>query len=236
MRASAALSLLLALGVFGAAGACKPPPPPPAKSRPEAPPAAEALKAGKAETLRGLKNAHSFSALEEDEERGLALFTEAGKVLRHARCVNCHPSGERPMQQDQSRPHEPPVVRGEDGHGAPGLRCSTCHASENVEIVGASIPGHHDWHLAPASMAWAGVSLPAICEQIKDPERNGDKTLEEIVHHFAEDSLVGWGWRPGRGREPPPGSQEVLAGLIRAWVDAGAPCPKAAATQAALDR
>jgi hypothetical protein len=32
-----------------------------------------------------------------------------------------------------------------------------------------------------------------ICEQIKDPKRNGGKSLEEFVHHMAEDSLVGWG-------------------------------------------
>ena len=46
-------------------------------------------------------------------------------------------------------------------------------------------------------MAWVGKSLGEICEQIKDPERNGGKSMEELVHHMAEDSLVGWGWHPG---------------------------------------
>ena len=48
-------------------------------------------------------------------------------------------------------------------------------------------------------MAWVGKSLGEICEQIKDPARNGGKSMEELIHHMAEDSLVGWGWHPGVG-------------------------------------
>ena len=69
-----------------------------------------------------------------------------------------------------------------------------------------SIPGNPAWHLAPIEMAWEGKSLGHICEQIKDPERNGGKTMDEIVEHMAHDSLVGWGWNPGAGREPVPGT------------------------------
>jgi hypothetical protein len=75
-------------------------------------------------------------------------------------------------------------------------------------------------------MAWEGKSLGEICTQIKDPERNGGKTLDEIVHHLAEDSLVGWGWRPGTGRTPAPGTQEEFGALIKAWVESGATCPE----------
>lgn len=38
-----------------------------------------------------------------------------------------------------------------------------------------------------------GKSLGEICEQIKDPKRNGGKSMDELVHHMAEDLLVGWG-------------------------------------------
>lgn len=180
-----------------------------------------------AETVQGLKNAASFAGIEDDRVRAQASFTEAGNVLLHARCVNCHPVTERPLQGDARRPHMPPVVRGEDGHGAVGMKCSTCHMAQNAALVGGgSIPGHGEWHLAPASMAWEGRSLSEICEQIKDPERNGGKSLEEIVHHMSEDALVGWAWNPGPGRETPPGNQEVLGGLIRLWVEAGAHCPE----------
>jgi hypothetical protein len=95
----------------------------------------------------------------------------------------------------------------------------------NVDLIDRSVPGSPAWHLAPASMAWAGQSLTAICEQLKDPTRNGERDLAAIVTHSAEDPLVGWGWNPGAGRTSPPGDQQTFGDLIRAWVDAGAHCP-----------
>jgi hypothetical protein len=74
-------------------------------------------------------------------------------------------------------------------------------------------------------MAWQGKTLGEICEQIKDPKQNGGKTLEDLVHHMGEDSLVGWGWNPGAGREPAPGTQKELGNLVEAWVNSGAACP-----------
>ncbi len=64
------------------------------------------------------------------------------------------------------------------------------------------MPGHKDWHLAQASMAWQGRSLGQICAQIKDPKRNGGKDMAALIHHMAENSLVGWGWSPGAGADP----------------------------------
>jgi hypothetical protein len=137
--------------------------------------------------------------------------------------MNCHPRGDRPTQGDDSHPHQPLVVRGDFGLGAPGMRCATCHGPANFDPGG--VPGHPLWHVAPIEMAWQGKSLAEICAQIKDPERNGGKTLEQLVHHMAEDSLVGWGWHPGAGREPVPGTQKDFGILIKAWVDSGAACP-----------
>ncbi len=51
-------------------------------------------------------------------------------------------------------------------------------------------------------------------------------TLAELQHHMAEDSLVGWGWHPGEGRTPVPGTQEVFGQLTQAWIDTGAACPQ----------
>jgi hypothetical protein len=42
---------------------------------------------------------------------------------------------------------------------------------------------------------------------------------------MAEDPLVAWGWTPGAGREPAPGTQEVFGRLIAEWVATGAACP-----------
>ncbi len=174
-----------------------------------------------------LRSPESFAYLTDDRARAVALFGEIGRVLQHPRCSNCHPSGERPLQGEDGKPHEPKVVRGDAGWGAPGMRCTTCHASENVELpVDFSVPGHPNWHLAPSAMGWTGRSLGEICDQIKDPARNGSLTLDELTHHLAEDPLVGWAWSPGAGREPVPGTQAELGELARAWVEAGAHCPE----------
>jgi hypothetical protein len=87
------------------------------------------------------------------------------------------------------------------------------------------VPGHPMWHLAPIEMAWQGKTLGEICEQIKDTARNGNKDMAALVHHMAEDSLVGWGWSPGGGRAPVAGTQRQFGDLIKAWAEAGAPCP-----------
>jgi hypothetical protein len=130
--------------------------------------------------------------------RSIALFREAGKVLQSPRCLNCHPAGDRPTQTDRMTPHRPPMVRGPDGHGAPGLPCAACHQAANYAESG--VPGNPQWHLAPASMAWAGKSLAAICRQIKDPALNGGRDMADLLKHMAEDSLVGWAWAPGGKR------------------------------------
>jgi hypothetical protein len=177
-----------------------------------------------------LKPASEFSSIADKDERAKALFTEAGKVIQHPRCVNCHPAGNTPLQGMEMHVHRPPVVRGDGNIGAPGMMCGTCHGAANVAVVGQadtlkSIPGNPAWHLAPLEMAWEGKTLNQICEQIKDPERNGGKTMEQIVEHMAHDDLVGWGWDPGEGREPVPGTQEQFGDLIRLWVESGASCP-----------
>jgi hypothetical protein len=177
-----------------------------------------------------LKEPASFDSIADKAERSVALFQEAGKVIQHPRCVNCHPAGDHPLQGMTMHEHRPPVSRGEGDIGVPGMMCGTCHSQQNVPIVGQaedikSIPGHPEWHLAPIEMAWEGKSLGQICEQIKDPVRNGGKSIDQIVDHMAKDSLVGWGWSPGAGREPVPGTQAVFGELIRRWAVDGAACP-----------
>ena len=49
--------------------------------------------------------------------------------------------------------------------------------------------------------------------------------MAALLQHMAEDSLVGWGWSPGAGRAPAPGTQAGFGALLRAWADAGAHCP-----------
>lgn len=143
--------------------------------------------------------------------------------MLHPRCVNCHPSDDVPRQRDAHELHNPPVLRGDDDKGIPGLRCDSCHQDRNLEL--ARVPGTPDWHLAPKSMPWLDRTPGAICNQVKDPKRNGGKTLAQIVDHSAHDKLVAWGWAPGSGREPAPGNQPRFGALMAAWVETGAACP-----------
>lgn len=165
----------------------------------------------------------SFAAIADPQQRSAAYFTELGKVLTNPRCVNCHPASNRPRQGDEGRPHQPPVFRGADGFGLESMRCSTCHQGANFEP--GRIPGHPAWHLAPASMAWEGKSLHEICVQIKDPARNGGRSLDDLIEHIGEDTLVGWAWAPGYGRTPAPGTQKKAGALVTAWAKSGAACP-----------
>ena len=129
------------------------------------------------------------------------------------------------MQGDHGQLHDPPVTRGENDRGVPGLYCTSCHQDRNVEL--ARVPGAPDWHLAPLVMAWVGRTPHALCEQIKDPKRNGGRTLEQVVEHSAHDhALVAWGWAPGADRAPAPGTQAGFGALMEAWVKDGAACPE----------
>jgi hypothetical protein len=122
-----------------------------------------------------LRPVSAFAAIADERTRAIALFQEAAKVITHPRCMNCHPAGERPTQTERMQPHQPLVVRGADGHGAPGMMCATCHHAANYDPAG--VPGHPDWHLAPLSMGWQGRSVAQICDQIKDRARNGGRDM-----------------------------------------------------------
>ncbi|MDR6950918.1 cytochrome c5 [Ancylobacter sp. 3268] len=164
-----------------------------------------------------------FAHIADPKARSAAYFTELGKVLTNPRCTNCHPATERPRQGDEARLHQPPVFRGLDGFGLDSMRCGSCHRRANFDP--ARMPGHEAWHLAPPEMAWEGKTVSQICEQIKDPKRNGNRTLADLIEHIGKDTLVGWAWHPGPGRTPVPGTQAQAGALVEAWAESGAACP-----------
>jgi len=166
----------------------------------------------------------------EEAARETDPFDKMMQALTHKRCLNCHPSGDRPRQGEDSHYHYFGVSRGEDGHGVAALQCSTCHQPENNTFSG--VPGAPHWHLAPLSMAWEGLSRAEIAESILDPKKNGGRSLQEIVEHMTEDKLVLWAWEPGVDangvpREKPPVSKEDFIQAVKDWAAAGAPIPRA---------
>jgi hypothetical protein len=181
-----------------------------------------------ADETPSLKPPAAFERIADQRERSAALFVEAARAITSPRCLNCHPSTREVTQGDDLHPHVPLVSAGRYGVGAPALPCRSCHESSNTTTLAAirSIPGSPGWALAPASMAWQGKSTREICEQIQDPVRNGGKSLEKLRQHMAADPVVAWGFQPGEGRIPAPGTQAQLAALIDAWIATGAQCPQ----------
>lgn len=149
-------------------------------------------------------------------------------VLTHQRCMNCHPNDNVPKQGDDSHPHNFGVAGGENDHGFQATKCVTCHQSENNTYSGA--PGAPHWGLAPASMAWEGLSRAEIAESILNIETNGGKNHEALVKHMTEDALVLWAWKPGvnvdgNQRELPPVSEAEFKVAVKQWFAKGALIP-----------
>jgi hypothetical protein len=191
---------------------------------------ATSLVYGQTPNNNDLRAVSEFASIQDAAARSRALFAEAAKVITSPRCMSCHPAGDHPLQGNDQHEHMPPVWRGENGLGVAGAPCASCHTEKNFTLVGTgatyrSIPGHPRWGLAPIEMAWEGKSVRQICEQIKDPKRNGGRDLALLHDHIAHDDLVGWAWHPGEGREPAPGTQDRVGELIQAWIDTGAQCP-----------
>jgi hypothetical protein len=178
--------------------------------------------------LRALSD---FSVIRDRTARSKALFLEVSRVLLHPRCVNCHPAGDVPHQGMQLALHDPPVERGAEDRGVVGMECTSCHQDRNQPMT--RVPGAPEWHVAPIEMAWVGRTPTQICAQLKDPERNGGKSLDELLEHNTHDELVAWGWKPGADREPVPGTQEQFGMLFAAWIDTGAECPDESESQEA---
>ncbi|MEL6536579.1 MAG: hypothetical protein AAFQ98_14270, partial [Bacteroidota bacterium] len=130
----------------------------------------------------------------------LKAFQTLLKVLKDPRCLNCHPTGDRPRQGDDQHLHLFNIVRGPENQGGPVTTCNSCHQAENNPY--SQVPGAPHWGLAPKSMGWYGLSDVEIGQRLVDPERNGGRTPQQLVEHMTTDDLVLWGWDPGKGRQP----------------------------------
>ncbi len=150
-------------------------------------------------------------------------FAPIYQVLESPRCQNCHPAADAPHVGDSGQVHRMNVSRKSP---AAGLPCSTCHRTGNAPFEHGP-PGVTDWRMPPAEhpMPFEKQSAHALCEQMKDPARNGGKSLADLRAHFAKDPLVLWGWDPGPGRTKPPVAHADLVRYVDVWLGKGAPCP-----------
>ena len=161
----------------------------------------------------------------DDAAIAAAAFEAMVPVLHHPRCMNCHSRGDFPRQGDDSHRHTMNVRRGQEGQGAAGLKCSTCHQDHN--LAGKHMPpGAPDWHLPSSSepMIWEGLADRQLCELFKNPALNGHRTVDQIVQHMST-PLVLWGWHPGEGRTPIPVPETEFLSKVKDWASHGAACP-----------
>ena len=166
-------------------------------------------------------------AINKDSLESITAFGKVYEVLMSPRCMNCHPSGDVPLQGDDSHLHNMLPRRGKDGKGIYAMKCSTCHQPTNVEGLNQP-PGHPDWHLPPANMkmVFQGKTPGELARQLVNPKLNGNKTLRQLIEH-ADDGLVKAGWNPGEGRTLPPLSHEEFKRAWITWIEKGAYAPKA---------
>ena len=172
----------------------------------------------------------TVTILPQDSVASVKAFMQVYRVLMSARCMNCHPSGESPLQGDDSHIHTMNVKRGVDGHGLYAMRCSNCHQAENTAGLHMP-PGNPKWALPPAKMrmVFQGRTPRQLALQLLDPKQNGNRTKAQLIDHMAHDGLVGWGWRPGEGRTLPPLGRPAFVAQVRLWIAKGAYAPGAKA-------
>ena len=167
---------------------------------------------------------------------GLAAWDRIYGVVSHPRCSNCHVDESNvPMwsgpSYGETRPHGMNINGGLSRIGFESLPCQTCHTQSTDFDSAPHAPPRtgHAWMLAPVEFAWFGKQSGEICEQMRDPARNGGRDgaglVEHIIHDAEIKAFITWGFNPGGDREPAPGSmQEHLDDMVL-WTAAGMPCP-----------
>ncbi|MES3016801.1 MAG: hypothetical protein V4721_03435 [Bacteroidota bacterium] len=174
------------------------------------------------------KIAYSYkpSTIQKDSVASVKAFEKVYLVLMSPRCMNCHPSGDIPLQGDNSILHTMSPQRGKDGKGVYSMKCSNCHQPENTPGL-HSPPGNPEWHLPPADMkmVFQGKTPFQLAKQLVNPQQNGHKDIQKLIEH-ADDGLVLAGWNPGEGRTVPPISHAEFKKAWITWLTTGAYAPK----------
>ncbi|OOQ61684.1 cytochrome c family protein [Mucilaginibacter pedocola] len=176
-------------------------------------------------SLNNSKTAEPPVALKKDSVASVAAFKKVYTVLMSARCMNCHPSGDVPLQGDDNHLHTMLPKRGTDGKGLYAMKCANCHQPTNTAGLHAP-PGNPNWHLPPADMkmVFQGKTPRQLAQQLIDPKQNGHKDLKALIAH-ADDGLVKGGWNPGDGRTLPPMSYVAFKKAWLTWLNTGAYAP-----------
>ena len=164
--------------------------------------------------------------IKKDSLTSLKAFKEVYRVLKSPRCMNCHPSGDIPLQGDDNHLHTMSPKRGVEGKGMFAMKCANCHQPTNTPGLHTP-PGNPNWHLPPANMkmVFQGKTAYQLAKQLINPKQNGNKNMQQLIEH-ADDGLVLSGWNPGEGRTLPPISHAEFKKAWITWIKTGAYAPK----------
>lgn len=168
-------------------------------------------------------------------EQGLDAWSRIYEVASHPRCSNCHVGeSNRPMWSGPSygkaRFHGMNINAGESRIGAETILCSTCHTTKASDWGNANLMPHAaprvamNWQLPPVEAEWFGKTSEEICNQLRNPQLNGDRDFMAIAAHLDHDLILHWAWNPGGNREPAPYSLQEHVNDVLIWGVAGMPC------------
>ncbi|MEO0327834.1 MAG: hypothetical protein AAF217_04475 [Pseudomonadota bacterium] len=169
-------------------------------------------------------------------EDGLEAWDRIHDVTSHPRCVNCHVGEDNiPVwsgpSYGKSRVHGMAINADSSRIGAESLSCSTCHQTSKLPqtLPHAAPRNGMDWRLAPVEFQWIDRTSSQICQQMRDPERNGGRDAAGLVEHILHDAelfgFISWSFAPGAGRTPAPGGLQAHLEDMAIWTAAGMPCP-----------
>jgi hypothetical protein len=161
-----------------------------------------------------------------DSVGSIKAFMKVYSVLMSPRCMNCHPSGDAPLQGEDSHVHTMNVVRGKDGTGVYAAKCSNCHQPTNVSGLHTP-PGNPKWQLPPENMkmVFQGKTPRQLALQIMNYNQNGHRNKTQLLEH-SKDTLVKAAWNMGEGRTPPPMSYTAFVSVWETWIKKGGYAPK----------
>ncbi|RDK11352.1 hypothetical protein DN412_05885 [Cupriavidus lacunae] len=171
------------------------------------------------------------------KDDGLKAWQRIQAVITHPRCANCHVGADNVPRwnvvgESKTRLHGMDINAGFGRAGIPGQTCTTCHVTSTAPNDVPHAPPHVGipWQLAPVQFQWFGKSGAEICQQLRDPRRNGGRDAAGLVEHLRHDALmhgfIPWGWNPGGGRDTPPGTFDSHVKDVAMWGAAGQPCPE----------
>jgi hypothetical protein len=157
--------------------------------------------------------------VKKDSIASVKAFSQVYTVLMSARCMNCHPLGNVPLQGNDSHLHTMLPQRGKDGKGVYAMKCANCHQATNTSGLHMP-PGNPNWHLPPADMriGFPGQNATSAGQTVDRSETEWPQGYEKIdcsCRRWPRAGRLEPGRRPYIAANEPCCFQKSLANLVK---------------------